>query len=60
LIVALGFETSTSNARRTIEGGGFNFGPDRIVTKDVKAMIDVTDGLLVRVGKKKIARIRLI
>jgi tyrosyl-tRNA synthetase len=60
LIVALGFETSTSNARRTIEGGGFNYGPDRLVTKDVNAMIDVADGLLVRVGKKKIARIRLI
>ncbi len=59
LIVALGFESSTSNARRTIEGGGFNYGPDRVVTTDVKERIEVVDGLLVRVGKKKIARIKL-
>ncbi|MDB5349613.1 MAG: tyrS [Planctomycetota bacterium] len=60
LIVALGFESSTSNARRTIEGGGFNIGTDRRVITDTKTMIDVTDGLLVRVGKRKIARIKLV
>lgn len=57
LIVALGFETSTSNARRTMEGGGFNIGTDRRVITDPKAMIEVTDGLIVRVGKRKIARL---
>lgn len=59
LIVALGLESSTSNARRTIEQGGFNIGPDRTVIIDPKAAIDVTDGLIVRVGKRKIARVRL-
>lgn len=59
LVVALGFETSTSNARRTIEGGGFNTGPDRAVVIDPKATITLTDGLIVRVGKRKIARVRL-
>ena len=29
LIVALGLEASTSNARRVIEGGGVTLGPDR-------------------------------
>ena len=29
LIVALGLETSTSNARRVIEGGGVTIGPER-------------------------------
>jgi tyrosyl-tRNA synthetase len=57
LLVMLGFESSTSNARRTIEGGGFNIGPDRTVIIDTKAEIDVTDGLIVRVGKRKIARL---
>lgn len=60
LIVALGFESSTSNARRVIEQGGFNIGPDRQVITDPKALIAVEDGLVARVGKKKIARIRLV
>ncbi len=59
LIVALGFESSTSNARRTIEAGGFTLGPDRRVIVDPKALVDVPDGLVVRVGKRKIARVRL-
>ncbi len=57
LIVLLAFETSTSNARRTIEGGGVNFGPDRTVVTDPKSTVEVVDGLIVRVGKRKIARI---
>jgi tyrosyl-tRNA synthetase len=62
LIKELGLETSTSSARRVIEGGGFNIsvGPDRETINDPKALIHVTDGLIVRVGKRKIARIRLI
>ncbi len=59
LMVALGFESSTSNARRTIEQGGVTIGPDRQVVKDPKASIEVADGLIVRVGKHKIARVRL-
>lgn len=59
LIVALNLETSTSNARRVIEQGGFNIGDDRTVINDPKAAIPVTDGLIVRVGKKKIVRVRL-
>jgi tyrosyl-tRNA synthetase len=59
LIVALGLETSTSNARRVIEQGGFNLGPDRRVVNDPKASVAAADGLIVRVGKRKIARIRL-
>jgi tyrosyl-tRNA synthetase len=59
LIVALGLETSTSNARRVIEGGGVTIGPDRTAVVDPKALIDVHDGLIVRVGKRKIARVVL-
>ena len=58
LIVALGFESSTSNARRVIEQGGFNIGPEREVINDPKALVYATDGLVVRVGKRKIARVR--
>jgi tyrosyl-tRNA synthetase len=59
LIVALGLETSTSNARRVIEGGGVTIGPDRVAVTDPKALIEVRDGLIVRVGKRKIARVVL-
>ena len=59
LIVKLGFESSTSNARRVIEQGGFTIGPDRQVVSDPKAPVAVTEGLIVRVGKRKIGRIAL-
>jgi tyrosyl-tRNA synthetase len=59
LIVALGMESTTSNARRVIEQGGFNVGPDREKIINPKASIVVTDGLVARVGKHKIARVRL-
>ena len=59
LLVALGFEASTSSARRTMDQGGVTIGPDRRVIKDPKAAVEVADGLIVRVGKHKIARVRL-
>jgi tyrosyl-tRNA synthetase len=59
LVVALGLESSTSNARRVIEGGGVTIGPDRSPVSDVKATIEVSPGLIVRVGKHKIARVVL-
>jgi tyrosyl-tRNA synthetase len=62
LIKELGLESSTSNARRVIKQGGFNvgIGPARATINDVKALITVNDGLIVRVGKRKIARVRLV
>jgi len=60
LIKELRLDTSTSNARRVIEQGGFNVGPERETISDPKALIYVSDGLIVRVGKRKIARIRLV
>ncbi|WP_435017264.1 tyrosine--tRNA ligase [Tundrisphaera sp. TA3] len=58
LLVALGLEKSTSDARRVIAQGGVKIGPDRAVITDAKAEIDAADGLIVRVGKLKIVRIR--
>ena len=59
LIVSLGLETSTSNARRKIQEGAVTIGPDRTVVKDPKALIEVADGLIIRLGKHKIAQVRL-
>lgn len=59
LLVLAGLESSTSNARRVIEQGGFNYGPERTVLTDPKVALAVTDGLILRVGKRKIVCIRL-
>jgi tyrosyl-tRNA synthetase len=62
LLKELGLESSTSNARRLIEQGGVSVGAGtrRETITDVKALIAVSDGLIVRVGKRKIARVRLV
>jgi tyrosyl-tRNA synthetase len=61
LVKELGLETTTSNARRVIEQGGFSVGQgaERVTMSDVKALVQVTDGLIVRVGKRKICRVVL-
>ncbi len=59
LLKELGLEPSASSARRLIEQGGFNIGPDREVVTDPKAPITIHDGLIVRAGKRRIARVRL-
>ncbi len=59
LVKELGFEPSSSNARRVIAQGGFTIGPDRETISDPKTLIAVSDGLIVRVGKRKIVRVRL-
>lgn len=60
LIVGLGLESSTSNARRVIAQGGVNFGPDRSKVTDINATINPENGLIVRVGKRKIARVKRV
>jgi tyrosyl-tRNA synthetase len=60
LLKELGLETSTSNARRVIEQGGVTIGPDRQAITDPKALIAVAEGLIVRVGKRKIVRVTLV
>ncbi len=63
LLVDLGLENSTSNARRVIEQGGVNYGPlepEPTRCTDPRSKIPVYDGLIVRVGKRKIAKVKLI
>jgi tyrosyl-tRNA synthetase len=50
---------SKSEARRAIEGGGVTIGPDKEKVTDVNAVIAVTDGLVVRIGKRKVKRLRV-
>jgi tyrosyl-tRNA synthetase len=58
LIVLAKLAASNGEARRKIEEGAFNYGPDRAKPADVKATVPVSDGLVVRLGRK-VARVRL-
>jgi tyrosyl-tRNA synthetase len=59
LLRELGLETSGANARRVVEQGGMTIGPERRAITDPKEPIAVADGLIVRVGKRKIVRVRI-
>jgi tyrosyl-tRNA synthetase len=57
LIVKAGLCKSKNEARQKITEGAFNYGPDRTRVTDVKATVAVTDGLVIRLGRK-ILRVR--
>src|SRR5205807_1801648 len=59
LIKLLGLAPSNNEARRLVEGGGVNIGPDREKVADPKASVAVSDGLIVRVGNRRIVRVRV-
>jgi tyrosyl-tRNA synthetase len=60
LLVALGLAPSNNEARRLVQGGGANVGEQRTKLADANALIDVPSGLIVRVGSRKIVRVRLV
>ena len=55
LVNKLQFFSSTSEARRLITQGGFKINEESVT--DVKALIKVEDGMVVRAGKKKIVKL---
>ncbi|HXG13222.1 MAG TPA: tyrosine--tRNA ligase [Gemmataceae bacterium] len=59
LLVALQLASSNNEARRLVQGGGVNIGPARQKITDPTAQVTVTDGLVVRVGPKRVKRVRL-
>ncbi len=59
LLVATKLAASGNEARRLIQQGGVTIGPDRQKISDPNTMIAVTDGLVLRVGSRRIARVRL-
>lgn len=52
LIVAAKLTESKGQARKKVEEGAFNYGPDKTKPADWKATVSVTDGLVLRLGKK--------
>jgi tyrosyl-tRNA synthetase len=59
LLVALKLAPSNNEARRLIQGGGVTIGPEREKITDVNATVTVTSGLVVRVGNRKVVRVRV-
>jgi tyrosyl-tRNA synthetase len=60
LLVTLGLAPSNNEARRLVQGGGVNVGEQRTRLTDPNAFFDVSSGLIVRVGSRKIVRVRLV
>jgi tyrosyl-tRNA synthetase len=60
LLVRLGLAASNSEARRLLgPTSGVTVGPDRQKITDEKANVPISDGLVVRVGSRRIKRVRL-
>jgi tyrosyl-tRNA synthetase len=57
LLVGLGLAESNGEARRLISQGGVSI--DGVRIRSVDAEVSVHDGLLVQVGRRRIARVRL-
>jgi tyrosyl-tRNA synthetase len=59
LLVAVGFCKSNNEARQKVIEGAVSIGPDRTKLTNPKATVKLEDGLIVRLGSKKIARVKL-
>ncbi|MCS6851958.1 MAG: tyrosine--tRNA ligase [Gemmataceae bacterium] len=59
LLTMAGLTKSNKEARRAIEGGGVTIGPERTKITDPMTQVAVTDGLIVRIGKRQVVRVRL-
>jgi tyrosyl-tRNA synthetase len=59
LIVLAGFARSNGDARRLVVQGGVTIGSNRQKVDDPKADIQVQDGLILRVGAKRVGQVRV-
>jgi tyrosyl-tRNA synthetase len=59
LLVQTKLASSNNEARRAVEGGGVTVGPERTKITDALSSVPVSDGLIVRVGKRKVVRVRI-
>jgi tyrosyl-tRNA synthetase len=61
LLVLLGLAKGNNDARRLIQGGGVTIGPEeeKVKLTDVNAKVPAHDGLIVRVGNRRVVRVVL-
>ena len=58
LLVQARLASSNNDARRLVKQGGVTTGPDREKLTDPTALVEIQDGLIVRVSNRKIVRVR--
>ena len=59
LVAALGLAKSNNDARRLVEQGSLSIGPDKTKISDPNQGIAITSGLVIRVGSRRIVKVRL-
>jgi tyrosyl-tRNA synthetase len=59
LLVTVGFCKSNNEARNRITEGAVTIGPERTKLTDPKGTVKVEDGLVLRLGSKKIVRLKI-
>jgi tyrosyl-tRNA synthetase len=57
LVAALGLAKSNNEARRLVEQGSLSIGPDKTKVSDPNQLIEIHNGLIVRVGSRRIIKI---
>jgi tyrosyl-tRNA synthetase len=60
LLVLIGIAKSNNEARQKVIEGAVTIGPDRSKVTDPKAMIAVSEGLVIRLGSRHIRRLHLV
>ena len=59
LVAALGLAKSNNEARRLVEQGSLSIGPEKTKISDPNQPIEIGTGLVVRVGSRRIIKIRI-
>ena len=59
LLKLVGFASGNNEARRLVQQGAVTIGPDRQKIAESTANVKLTDGLIVRVGNRRIVRVKL-
>jgi tyrosyl-tRNA synthetase len=59
LLRLLNLASSSGDARRLVQGGAMTIGPDREKVSDPHAAVRVVPGLIVRVGNRRVVRVKL-
>lgn len=59
LLVLLGLSESNNAARRSVQSGAVTIGPDKTKITDPKHAIELTDGLIVRIGSRNIRQVQM-
>jgi tyrosyl-tRNA synthetase len=60
LLVLTGLAKSNNEARQKIQEGAVSIGPAREKVTDARGSVAVSDGLIVRLGSRRIIRVRLV